>query len=351
MSKKKFARSKLGKPPGYMVYTGDKGNQNTHFEFIEIYNGELNETSFGKLEDLADARRKDALTWVNVEGLSDVSLLADLGKAFDIHALSLEDTVNVNSRPKFEEYDNYVFIVLKMLYYEEDKLVAEHVSFVLQENCIVSFQELKQDVFESVRVRLREGKGRIRTAGADYLLYALIDALVDHYFVIFENFGDKIEDLENEILLEPDDEISVKIQRLKKEVYQIRKAAFPLREVMSRFERSEHKLMQESTKPFIRDVHDHSIQIIETVENYREMTMGLMDLYMSSISNKMNNVMKVLTIIATIFIPLTFIAGVYGMNFDYMPELHYKYAYFILWGAFIAMFVAMLIAFRKRKWL
>ncbi|MEZ4978604.1 MAG: magnesium/cobalt transporter CorA [Chitinophagales bacterium] len=351
MAKKKFAHSKLGKPPGYLVYTGDKSHINTRFEFIEIHKGEMTETSFTNLEELAARRKKDALTWINVEGLSNVNLLSDVGKAFAIHALSLEDTVNVNSRPKFEEYDDYVFIVLKMLYYEEENLVVEHVSFVMLENCIISFQELRQDVFESVRIRLREGKGRIRTAGIDYLLYALIDALVDHYFVIFENFGDKIEDLENEILLEPDDEISLKIQRLKKEVYKIRKAAFPLREVMSRFERSEHKLMQESTKPFIRDVHDHSIQIIETVENYREMTMGLMDLYMSSISNKMNNVMKVLTIIATIFIPLTFIAGVYGMNFEHMPELHYKYAYFILWGVFVVMFIAMLIAFRKRKWL
>ena len=302
-------------------------------------------------EEIKKLTFSEQCSWINAEGLANVDTIAQFGNHFNISALSLEDVVNIGARPKFEEFDDYLFIVLKMIYYKEDELQVEHVSFILKENLIISFQEIKEDVFEGVRQRVREGKGRIRTAGVDYLFYALIDALVDHYFIVFETFGDKIEELENEILEKPEERVSLKIQHLKKEIYKIRKAVFPLREVISRFERTDHRFVQESTKPFIRDVHDHSIQIIETTENYRDMTMGLMDLYMSSLSNKMNNVMKVLTIIATIFIPLTFVAGVYGMNFDYMPELHYKYAYPILWIVMIAMFVAMIFVFKKRKWL
>lgn len=351
MPKKKFAHKKLGKPPGFLVYTGDNQDLKINFEFMQIDGENLVEEKKLNFDQVKKIDFSKGVSWLNVEGLSNVEMIAELGKFFNIHSLSLEDAVNINSRPKFEEYDDYVFILLKMMYYEGKDLVIEHVSFVLSEHGIITFQELRQDVFENVRIRLREGKGRIRTEGVNYLLYALIDALVDHYFIVFESFGDKIEDLENEILQDPDEQISIQIQELKKEIYKIRKSVFPMREVISRYERSDHKLMKDETRHYIRDVHDHSIQIIETVENYRDMTMGLMDLYMSSISNKMNNVMKVLTIIATIFIPLTFIAGVYGMNFDVMPELHYKYSYFILWGVMLIIFITMLIAFKKRKWL
>ncbi len=303
------------------------------------------------LEDVRELDLNKKATWIDVNGLADIDKIAEIGKMFNIHALTLEDIVNVNSRPNFDEYPEYIFIDLKMLYYKEEKLIVEHVSFLLKENILLSFQEIPEDVMEPVRVRIREGKGRIRTAGIDYLLYALVDAIVDHYFLLFETFGDKIEDLENKIFDNPDDEISIEIQGLKREVHKIRKALFPLREVVNRFERTENPLVQKETKMFIRDVHNHTIQLIETVENYRDMTMGLMDLYMTSISNKMNNVMKVLTIIATIFIPLTFIAGVYGMNFENMPELKYKYSYFILWGVMVSLFVVMILTFRRKKWL
>lgn len=352
MSKKKHASKKLAKPPGFLLYTGDNLDSAFSVDVIQIdHDNNMIEVKKQAIDFLKDLDLGKRSTWINVNGLADVDKIAEIGKLFNIHPLTLEDIVNVNSRPNFDEYPEYLFIELKMLYYKEEKLVAEHVSFLLKENLLISFQELPEDVFEPVRVRIREGKGRIRTAGADYLLYALIDAVMDHCFLVFETFGDKIEDLENKIFNNPGDEISLDIQGLKREVYKIRKSLFPMREVINKLERTDNVLIQEATKMFIRDVHNHTIQLIETVENYRDMTMGLMDLYMTSISNKMNNVMKVLTIIATIFIPLTFIAGVYGMNFEYMPELHYKYSYFILWGVMVAMFIIMLVIFKRRKWL
>lgn len=352
MAKRKHAKSKLAKPPGFLLYTGENIDAKFSLDVIQIDHDNSLLEEKGKTLDYA--KRLDLnkrTTWINTNGLADVDKIGELGKHFNIHPLTLEDIVNVSSRPNFDEYPEYIFIELKMLYYKENKLVAEHVSFLLKQNLLISFQEIPEDVLEPVRERIREGKGRIRTAGVDYLLYALVDAVMDHCFLVFETFGDKIEELENKIFDNPDDDISLEIQGLKREVYKIRKALFPMREVINRLERTENVLIQQETKMFIRDVHNHAIQLIETVENYRDMTMGLMDLYMTSISNKMNNVMKVLTIIATIFIPLTFIAGVYGMNFEYMPELRYKYAYFILWGVMVAMFVLMLILFKRRKWL
>ena len=352
MAKKKHARKKLAKPPGFLVYTGDNSDVPFSIDVMQIdAEKNLYEEKKKRMEFLENIDLSKGLTWLNINGLADIDKIADLGKKFDIHALTQEDIVNVNSRPSFEEYPDYIFLKLKMLYYKEEKLVVEHVSFLLKQNLLLSFQEIPDDVLEPVRDRLREGKGRIRTAGIDYLLYALVDAVMDHYFLLFETFGDKIEELENNIFDNPDDEISLQIQGLKREVYKIRKALFPMREVVNRLERTENPLIQKETKMFIRDVHNHSIQLIETVENYRDMTMGLMDLYMTSISNKMNNVMKVLTIIGTIFIPLTFIAGIYGMNFEYMPELTYRYSYFILWGVMVLMFVVMLALFKKKNWL
>jgi magnesium transporter len=352
MARKKHAHHKLAKPPGFLLYTGENVDAKFSLDVMQInHDSNLLEEKQKPLEYLHQLDLNKRTTWINVNGLADVSKIAEIGKLFAIHPLTQEDIVNVNSRPNFDEYPDYLFIEMKMLYYKEQKLVVEHLSFLLKENLLLSFQEIPEDVLEPVRVRIREGKGRIRTAGADYLLYALVDAVVDHYFLVFETFGDKIEDLENKIFENPDDEISLEIQGLKREVYKIRKALFPMREMINRLERTENALIQKETKMFIRDVHNHAIQLIETVENYRDMTMGLMDLYMTSISNKMNNVMKVLTIIATIFIPLTFIAGVYGMNFEYMPELKYKYSYFILWGVMVLTFAVMLLLFKRRKWL
>ncbi len=240
-----------------------------------------------------------------------------------------------------------------MLYYDTDEnIISEQVSFILGENYVLTFQESDGDVFDGLRERIRHGKGRIRGLGSDYLLYALIDAVTDHYFVIVETMGNKIEDLEDNLFNGfTKDEISVQIQNLKREVLRVRRNVFPLREIINKIEKHESPLIQNKTLHFFRDIYDNIIQISENIDIYREMIWGLMDMYMTSISNKMNEVMKVLTIMATIFIPLTFIAGIYGMNFDHMPELHYKYSYYILWGVMIALFIGMLIYFKRKKWL
>ena len=240
-----------------------------------------------------------------------------------------------------------------MLYYDaNEKIVSEQVSFVLGKNYVLSFQESEGDVFDSVRNRIRQAKGRVRTLQTDYLLYVLIDAIVDHYFSVIEILGDKIEDFETAIFSgDVDDDISQKIQNLKREILRVRRAIFPLREVISRIEKNENKLIQKKTITYYRDIYDHLIQVSENIDIYREMIWSLMDMYMTTISNKMNEVMKVLTIMASIFIPLTFIAGIYGMNFEYIPELQYKYSYFILWGIMIVLFIGMLYYFRKKKWL
>tara|TARA_R110002049_G_scaffold175107_1_gene342422 strand:- start:15546 stop:16625 length:1080 start_codon:yes stop_codon:yes gene_type:complete len=344
---------KLGTRPGSIIYTGNKETQKLFIETFDFTLETLQENQFQNVEDLFQYKSSKSITWVNINGLNHVDAIEKLGEHYALHPLTLEDIVNISQRPKIEEYDGYLFVVLKMLYYDTDEnIISEQVSFILGENYVLTFQESDGDVFDGLRERIRHGKGRIRGLGSDYLLYALIDAVTDHYFVIVETMGNKIEDLEDNLFNGfTKDEISVQIQNLKREVLRVRRNVFPLREIINKIEKHESPLIQNKTLHFFRDIYDNIIQISENIDIYREMIWGLMDMYMTSISNKMNEVMKVLTIMATIFIPLTFIAGIYGMNFDHMPELHYKYSYYILWGVMIALFIGMLIYFKRKKWL
>lgn len=343
----------LGVSPGAMVYTGKKESQKLIIETFDYTTEKVDEKELLKIEDAFRFKSTESVTWININGLNHVNEIEKIGIHYDLHPLIMEDIVNVGQRPKIDEHDNYLFVVLKMLYYDRDeKILSEQVSFVLGDNYVLTFQESQGDVFNSVRERIRHGKGRIRTLGSDYLLYALIDSVTDHYYIIIETMGNKIEELEDNLFSGfSQEEISQQIQDLKREILKVRRAIFPLREIISRIEKNDHKLIKKKTLHFYRDIYDHIIQISENIDIYREMVWGLMDLYMTTISNKMNEVMKVLTIMATIFIPLTFIAGIYGMNFDNIPELHYKYSYFILWGVMIVIFVAMLYYFKKKKWL
>lgn len=307
-------------------------------------------------ENVKDAllqKEKEGISWVNIHGLNHVKEIEEFGKHYGLHPLIMEDIVNTQQRPKIDGYKNYIFVVVKMLYHnEQNEFVKEHVSLVLGKNYLLTFQESDGDVFNGVRERITNASGRIRNSGSDYLLYALLDAVVDHYFVIVDAMSDKIEALEEMLFLEEKQEdITQDIQELKREVLRIRKAVYPLREVINRLEKSDHELIDRKTHNYLRDLQDHITQISENIEIYREMAWSLMDMYMTSISNKMNEVMKVLTIMASIFIPLTFIAGIYGMNFDFMPELHVKYAYFYLWGVMIFVFCGMLWYFKRKKWL
>jgi magnesium transporter len=349
----KHARKKLGLPPGTLVHVGKKKTEKVHFRVIDYNETHLEERELVKVEELAAYVEKATVTWVDVIGIHDVEIIEKIGQLFGLHPLVLEDVMHSDQRPKLEDFDSYMFLICKMITYgdENSEIETEQFSLVVGSNYIISFQEREGDVFNFLRQRIRMGKGRIKKMGPDYLVYALIDAVVDHYFVVLEKLGEKIEILEDEVAENPDRETVQLIHHLKRELIFLRKSVWPLREAVGRLEKSDSGLIQEKTRIFLRDVYDHTIQVIDTVETYRDMASGMLDIYLSSMSNRMNEVMKVLTIIATIFIPLSFIAGIYGMNFKYMPELEWHWAYPILWFIMILIAATMLILFRKKKWL
>jgi magnesium transporter len=349
----------LNQAPGTVTYIGRKESTETRLEVIDYNKDSFERYTSTRPEDAFDFENENKTTWINIDGLSNTAEIEKLGKYYNLHPLILEDIVNTNQRPKIDEYQDFIFVVVKMLYFpkEPDRgtngtLVSEHVSFVVGEDYVLSFQEAGGDVFEGVRERLANGKGRIRSNGADYLLFCLLDAIIDNYFEVIDHMGDRIELLEEDLFQEqPSDDITFEIQELKRTILRIRRAVFPLREVLSRLEKMDSNLLDDKTRNYFRDLYDHITQVSENIEIYREMTWGLMDMYMTTISHKMNEVMKVLTIIATIFIPLTFIAGIYGMNFEVMPELEWEYSYFVLLGVMLLVFIGMLYFFRKKKWL
>ncbi|MDG6220662.1 MAG: magnesium/cobalt transporter CorA [Candidatus Thermoplasmatota archaeon] len=355
---KSRAQAKIGLPPGSLVYVGEQKTDKVRLSIMEYGEEGFSERQPNTVEECFPLKPKPGITWLNVDGLHDVSIMEAFGKQLNIHPLALEDIISTGQRPKVEDYGEHLFIVLKMLYSDSSgELVSEQVSLVMGENYVLSFQEKEGDVFELIRKRIRGGKGRIRRMGADYLAYALMDAIVDNYFVLLEAVGLSLEELENGIVENPTPENLQKIHNLKRQMIQMRKAVWPLREVIGSMERSESSFVSQETSIFLRDLYDHTIQVIETMESYRDMASGMTDLYMSSVSNRMNEVMKVLTIIATIFIPLTFIAGIYGMNFDpdvsplNMPELKWVWGYPAAIAAMTAVALAMVAFFKKKGWL
>ena len=348
-----ISSKKIGLSPGTIVYTGSKKDQQLFIEVFD-YNSEfIEEKELKNVEEAFSIGEDNTNTWINVNGLNHVEQIEKLGQHFELHPLIIEDIASTKQRPKVDEYEDYLFIVLKMLYFDKKQtLKIEHISFVLGTNYVLSFQETEGDVFEFVRERLRTGKGRSRGLGSDYLLYILMDAIVDNYFALIETFGEKIEDMEDKLFdNKADEKITSEIQILKREILKIRRAVFPLREVVNKLEKAENDLIHEKTHHYLRDLYDHIIQVSESIDIYREMIWGLMDMYMTTISNRMNEVMKVLTIMASIFIPLTFLAGIYGMNFENIPELKFEYGYFVLLGIMVLVFLGMIYYFRKRKWL
>ena len=355
MAKKRTNKYKkhIKQSPGSIVYTGENPTEKLFIDAFDYAKDFVNESELKSVKDAFNFKHTNSNTWININGLNHIQDIEKIGKHYNLHPLIMADIANTSQRPKIDVYDDYIFVILKMLYYDENEdIKIEQISLVLGENYVLSFQEIEGDVFDNVRERLRLANGRIRTLGADYLLYALIDAIVDHYYIVSETMGNKIEDLE-EILFNGElrEDLSKQVLNLKKEVLKIRRAIFPIREIISRIEKNEHVLINPNSLQYYRDIYDHVIQLSDSIDIYREMVWSLMDMYMTSISNKMNEVMKVLTIIATIFIPLTFIAGIYGMNFDHMPELHFRYGYVILWGIMIVIFLGMLYYFKRKKWL
>jgi len=348
---KKRSKTK-GLPPGSLIYTGEKKTEKPEISIIDYNSKNLNEIKCKKVEDCFKYKNRRNVTWINVDGISDTETISKIGKNFDIHPLALEDILDTEQRPKIEDYNEYIFVVLKMLHHDEENNISiEQISFILSKNIVISFQELKGDVFDSIRDRLRNNKGRIRKMGSDYLLYALIDSIIDNYFVILEKVSERIEEIEDDLIKNPEPETLQEIHHLRRQMIFVRKSIWPLREVISSLLREESRLIRKTTLVFLRDIYDHTIQVIDTVETFRDIISGMFEMYMSNISNKTNEVMKVLTIFAAIFIPLTFIAGVYGMNFSIMPELNWRWGYPMAWIIMISVAIVMLFYFKRKKWL
>lgn len=344
---------KAGLPPGTLIHIGEKKVETLKITVMDYDEGHFQEKEIRTTEECFAFKDAPTVTWINIDGLHQIEILEKLGECYGFHPLVLEDILNTDQRPKMEDYGDYLYIVLRMLSYNDQssEIDTEQVSLILGPNFVFSFQEKEGDVFDPIRERIRNNKGRIRKMGADYLAYALLDSIVDNYFMIMEKLGETIEFLEEELVTHPVPETLQTIHQLKRELIFLRKAVWPLREVISGLERGELVLVKETTRIYLRDVYDHTIQVIDTIETFRDMISGMLDIYLSSVSNRLNSVMKVLTIIATIFMPLTFIAGIYGMNFKYMPELGWRWGYPMVWVLVIVISVFMLIYFKKKRWL
>ncbi|MEA3187907.1 MAG: magnesium transporter [Chthoniobacter sp.] len=319
----------------------------------------IDERKVERVEDIFVCKTNGKISWINIDGVCDGEMLRKIGTHFGLHPLALEDVQNIGQRPKIEEYADHFFIVTKMVYCDGKKDVSfEHVSMFLGKDFLITFQEEgTRDVFDPVRTRLRNARGFARTMGHDYLAYALLDSIVDHFFPVLEDIGEMIEELEDELLVHPTRECVGRLHDLKRTLLQLRRAAWPERELVNTMSRDESGLVSHETKLFLRDCYDHTIQIMDVIESYRDLTAGMMDLYLSSLGMRTNEIMRVLTVVTTIFIPLTFIAGIYGMNFDTaaspynMPELKHPYGYPICVAVMALIAVAMLAFFRRKKWL
>jgi magnesium transporter len=345
---------KAGLPPGTPIHIGERKSEKTRITLFNYNEQQAEEKELTQPKECVLFKDKSTVTWINVIGLHQVEVLEELNGCFGLHPLVLEDILNTDQRPKMEDYGEYLYIVLKALFLGNnrgDEVASEQVSLILGPNFVLSFQEKEGPLFEPIRDRLRNGKGRIRKMGADYLVHAILDAIIDQYFVVLEKLGEKVEFLEEEVVTKPRPATLQGTYQLKREMIFLRKAVWPLREVVGSLERGESSLIKESTNIYLRDIYDHTIQVIDNVETFRDMLSGMMDIYLSSISNRMNEVMKVLTIISTLFIPLTFIVGLYGMNFKYMPELEWPWGYPLVLALMLAVTVFMLFYFRRKRWI
>ena len=344
---------KVGMSPGSLIHIGDIHDQDQLITINDYSKNACKVINVESIDDILQFKDKDTVTWVNIEGLKNIEIVESIGQAFNIHPLVLEDILNTHQRPKFEDFEDYQYIVLKGLFLESADItvIYEQISILLLNNFVFTFKEKKDDLFLPIVKRIQNDKSRIRSLGSDYLTYAILDSIIDQNFALLESLDEVIDSIEEELLINPATKTLKRIQGIKRELIYVRRSISPLRELLSSILRNESHLIEEKTQIYFRDVYDHVLRISETIELQRDMVYGLMDMYQTSISNKMNEVMKVLTVFASIFIPLTFIAGVYGMNFEYMPELKWRLAYPILWVVFIIVGIGLLVYFRRKKWL
>lgn len=351
-SEKEKVRETIGQTPGKLVYTGHKAPEKTQVELITFNETEVEQKSIEDINEIKINGVNKTISWLNVAGLNNLDLIQSIGEKFQLHPLLLEDVLHVDQRPKMEDFGDHIFFTIKMFHNVSEKGIDyEHLSFVLGKDWVISFQELPEDQFDIIRERLITAYGKIRQRGADYLFYRFIDIIVDHYFLILDRVAEKLEQIEEEVMEKPSNKTLQNLQYSRKELIHLRRSIYPLRESINGLIKGESSLIKKETHRYLMDAYDHCIQVIESLDTYRELLNGVMDLYMNSASNRMNEIMKVLTIMSTIFIPLTFIAGIYGMNFEHMPELSLSYAYPLIWTLMVSIVIGMLIIFRRKKWL
>lgn len=346
-------RKKAGLPPGTLVHLGKLRVEHSSIALIQYNEERLTERKFKTVAEYKPAEGESEVCWINLVGLHDVQQVRQLGDMFHIHPLVQEDILNTGQRPRREDYGDYIYMVLKMLYRSPNNqsILSEQVSLILGRNVVLSFQEAEGDVFDTIRERLRSATGRIRTLGADYLAYCLLDAIVDNYFIILEDIGEAVELLQDQVVGHPEPEVLRAIQSSKRDMIFLRKSLWPVRELVGGLQKSESPLIVGSTNLFLRDLYEHSIQVIDMIETLRDTLSSTLDIYLSSMSNRMNEVMRVLTVIATLFIPLTFVVGIYGMNFENMPELKWRFGYIGVWTVMLLISTGMILYFKRRKWL
>jgi magnesium transporter len=347
------ASRKIGMSPGSLVHVGRRFTEDVQ---VDVHwfgpDGGFERQTVLEVSELESFRDRDGVLWVDVNGIHDVDIIGRIGATFGLHPLLLEDVLNANQRPKLEEHGDHLYLVLRMLLAGEHHTVEmEQVSVVLGAQYVLTFQERSRDTFDPVRRRLTEPASRVRQQGADFLTYALVDTVVDNYFAVLEGIGDRIEELEDLVVASPDRETLTDIYDVKRTLADLRRAIWPLRDALGSLSRGDSPRVMPATLPYLRDVADHAIRTLDTIETYRDTSATLIDMYMSSVSNRMNDVMRVLTVIATVFIPLTFIVGIYGMNFSHMPELEWRWGYPAVWVFMVVTVLGLVVFFRRRGWL
>lgn len=348
-----YASKKSGLAPGTLIHVGEKHDHEHRITLIDYNENHLEKSEITSIEELLAYRDTDSITWVIIDGLQDIAIIDAIGEYFAIHPLVLEDILNTHQRPKFEEFSDYLYIVLKALTIEKGEFEVdyEQISLLILDKIVFLFKEKPNTLFDGIIHRLDNEKSQLRNLGADYLAYTIMDTIIDDYFILQDALDELLENVEDELLIEPNNNTLATIQKVKRELIFLKRTVAPLRELLAAIQRSDSPLLSQRTRHYFSDVYDHAIRVIEAMESYRDLTTGMLDIYLSSVSNKMNETMKVLTVFASIFIPLTFIAGVYGMNFEYMPELKWRWGYAMAWAIFVSVTILLLNYFKRKKWL